>query len=129
MLFRSLDRRDLIANITPAMKVEELIQLQKVVSQVFVSDALIDYVLALIAYTRDSARYEMGLSPRAGLAILRASQAWSLMNGRNQVLPEDVQAIAPSVVGHRLRPASNLNSGEGRVLDAAQDLPKNVAIP
>jgi MoxR-like ATPase len=51
------------------------------------------------------------------------------MNGRNQVLPEDVQAIAPSVVGHRLRPAANLNSGEGRVLDAAQDLLKNVAIP
>lgn len=128
-LLKGLDRRDLIANITPAMTVDELIQLQKVVSQVFVSDALIDYVLALIAYTRDSARYEMGLSPRAGLAILRASQAWSLMNGRNQVLPEDVQAIAPSVVGHRLRPSSNLNSGEGRVLDAAQDLLKNVAIP
>ncbi len=128
-LLKGLDRRDLIANITPAMTVDELIQLQKVVSQVFVSDALIDYVLALIAYTRDSARYEMGLSPRAGLAILRASQAWALMNGRNQVLPEDVQAIAPSVVGHRLRPSSNLNSGEGRVLDAAQDLLKNVAIP
>lgn len=128
-LLKGIDRRDLIASITPAMKVEELIHLQKVVSQIFVSDALVDYVLALISFTRDSARYEMGLSPRAGLALLRAAQAWALMSGRNQVLPEDVQAIAPSVVGHRLRPASSLASGEGKVLDAAQDLMKNVAIP
>ncbi|HEX9390996.1 MAG TPA: MoxR family ATPase [Usitatibacteraceae bacterium] len=125
-LLKGEDRRELIARITPAMKLDELLALQKEVAKIFVSEALIDYVQALIQYSRDGARFEMGLSPRAGLALLRAAQAWALMAGRKQVLPEDVQAIAPSVVGHRLRP---INSGERKILDAAQELIRNVAIP
>lgn len=125
-LLKGEDRRDLIAKIQPAMKIEELIALQKEVTGVFVSDALIDYVQALITHTRDSAKYEMGLSPRAGLALLRASQAWALMAGRKQVLPEDVQAIAPVVVGHRLKPVTSVNT---KILDAAQELLRSVAIP
>jgi MoxR-like ATPase len=125
-LLKGEDRRDLIAKIQPAMKIEELIALQKEVIGVFVSDALIDYVQALIIHTRDSAKYEMGLSPRAGLALLRASQAWALLAGRKQVLPEDVQAIAPVVVGHRLKPVTSVNT---KILDAAQELLRSVAIP
>jgi MoxR-like ATPase len=125
-LLKGEDRRELIAQITPAMRLDELLVLQKEVTQVFVSDALIDYVQALINHTRDSTRFEMGLSPRAGLALLRAAQSWALMAGRKQVLPEDVQAIAPSVVGHRLRP---IVTGETRILDAAQELLRNVPIP
>jgi MoxR-like ATPase len=125
-LLKGEDRRELIAKIQPAMKIEELMALQKEVTGVFVSDALIDYVQALIAHTRDSAKYEMGLSPRAGLALLRASQAWALMAGRKQVLPEDVQAIAPVVVGHRLKPVTSVNT---KILDAAQELLRSVAIP
>jgi MoxR-like ATPase len=87
---------------------------------------LIDYVQALINHTRDSTHFEMGLSPRAGLALLRAAQAWALLAGRKQVLPEDVQAIAPSVVGHRLRA---IVTGETKILDAAQELLRSVAIP
>ena len=125
-LLKGEDRRALIARITPAMTLNELLALQTEVTKVFVSEALIDYVQALIKHSRDGARYEMGLSPRAGLALLRASQAWALMAGRKQVLPEDVQAVAPSVVGHRLRPIA---SGENKILDAAQELIRNVAIP
>ena len=125
-LLKGEDRRELIAKITPAMTVEDLLSLQKSVSQVFASDALIDYIQALVNYTRDSARFEMGLSPRAGLAILRAAQSWAMMAGRRQVLPEDVQTIVPAVTGHRLRPVSN---GEGKVLDPAQELIRAVAIP
>jgi MoxR-like ATPase len=125
-LLRGEDRRDLIAKISPAMNLEELLALQKEVPKVFVSDALVDYVQALVGHTRDSARFEMGLSPRAGLAVLRAAQSWAMMAGRKQVLPEDVQTIVPSVVGHRLRP---LASGDGNVLDAAEDLIRSVAIP
>ena len=125
-LLKGEDRRELIARITPAMKLSELLALQKEVPKVFVSEALIDYVQALITHTRDSARFEMGLSPRAGLALLRAAQAWAFMAGRKQVLPEDVQAIAPSVVGHRLRPITN---GDTKILDAAQELIRNVPIP
>ena len=125
-LLKGEDRRELIAKIAPAMTVAELLALQKTVVGIFVSDALIDYVQALIHHTRDSARFEMGLSPRAGLALLRASQAWAMMAGREQVLPEDVQAVAPSVVGHRLRA---ITSGDTKILDAAQELLRNVAIP
>ena len=125
-LLKGEDRRELIARITPAMQLDELLALQKDVTKVFVSDALVDYVQALIKHSRDGACYEMGLSPRAGLALLRAAQAWALMAGRKQVLPEDVQAVAPSVVGHRLRPVAN---GENKILDAAQELIRNVAIP
>lgn len=125
-LLKGEDRRELISKIKPAMTLSQLLELQKAVTAVVVSDALIDYVQALINHTRDSARFEMGLSPRAGLALLHASQAWAMMAGRQQVLPEDVQAIAPSVVGHRLRPVTN---GETKILDAAQELLRNVAIP
>ena len=125
-LLKGEDRREMIARITTAMSVEELTALQQNVTKVFVSDALVDYVQALILHTRDSAHFEMGLSPRAGVALLRAAQSWALMSGRNQVLPEDVQAVAPAVVGHRLRPVT---SGETKILDPAQELIRAVPIP
>ncbi|MBL8525868.1 MAG: MoxR family ATPase [Betaproteobacteria bacterium] len=125
-LLKGEDRRELIAKIAPAMSVENLLALQADVTRIFVSDALVDYVQALVNHTRDSARFDTGLSPRAGLAILRAAQAWALMAGRQQVLPEDVQTIVPAVVGHRLHPAS---SSEAKVLDPAQELIRSVAIP
>ncbi len=129
-LLKGEDRRAMVARITALMTVSELEALQRDVTAVHVSDALIDYVQALVNHSRDSARYEMGLSPRAGLALLRASQAWALLAGRKLVLPEDVQAIAPSVVGHRLRAvASTQQNGAGKILDVAQDLIANVPIP
>ena len=125
-LLMGVDRRELIARLTTAMSVEELTSLQKDVANVFVSDALVDYVQALVLHTRDSAHFEMGLSPRAGLALLRAAQSWALMSGRNQVLPEDVQTVAPAVVGHRLRAVTR---GDTKILDPAQELIRAVAIP
>ena len=125
-LLKGEDRRDLIAKITPAMTVGDLLTLQKEVTQIFASEALIDYVQALVNFTRDSAKFEMGLSPRAGLAILRAAQSWAMMAGREQVLPEDVQMIVPAVTGHRLRPVTN---GDAKILDPALELIRAVAIP
>ena len=125
-LLMGVDRRELIARLTAAMSVEGLTSLQKDVANVFVSDALVDYVQALVLHTRDSAHFEMGLSPRAGLALLRAAQSWALMSGRNQVLPEDVQTVAPAVVGHRLRAVTR---GDTMILDPAQELIRAVAIP
>ena len=125
-LLMGVDRRELIARLTTAMSVEELTSLQKDVANIFVSDALVDYVQALVLHTRDSAHFEMGLSPRAGLALLRAAQSWALMSGRNQVLPEDVQTVAPAVVGHRLRAVTR---GDTKILDPAQELIRAVAIP
>jgi MoxR-like ATPase len=125
-LLKGADRRDLIANLGAAMTPEQLLALQKNVAEVFVSDALVDYIQALIAFTRDSARFEAGLSPRAGLAVLHAAQAWAMMAGRRQVLPEDVQATLPSVVGHRLRAVVDASK---KAFDPAQELIRSVAIP
>jgi len=125
-LLKGEDRREMISRITPQMSVEELLALQAAVAKISVSDALVEYVQALVNHSRDSSRFEVGLSPRAGLALLRAAQAWAMMAGRHLVLPEDVQAVAAAVVGHRLRPVAN---GENRGFDVAQELIRTVAIP
>ena len=86
---------------TPA----ELVALQAEAQKVHVAPALLDYVQALIDHTRRSADFAGGLSPRAALALLHSARAWALIEGRDKVIPEDVQAVLPGVAGHRLRPA------------------------
>ncbi len=125
-LLRGEDRRDMVARIKPLMSAGELESLQREVAAVHVSDALIDYVQALVNHTRDSAHFEMGLSPRAGLALLRAAKAWALLSRRKLVLPEDVQTVAAAVVGHRLRAISR---GNAKAIDPAQELISSVPIP
>ena len=125
-LLRGADRRDLIAHLQPAITPVQLKELQEAARGLPVSDALLDYVQALINHTRHSPRFTQGLSPRAGVAILRAAQAWALMEGRHQVLPEDVQATLPAVVGHRLHGnADAVKSG----FDPARELVAAVPIP
>jgi MoxR-like ATPase len=98
------DRRDLLTSLEPALSAQQLLRLQGEVPRVHASEALLDYVQAIARYTRQSADFEAGLSPRAVIALLRAAQAWALMHGHSGVLPEDVQAVLPSVAGHRLAP-------------------------
>src|SRR5258708_6639635 len=101
-LLKGAERRDIISQLKQAMSADQLMELQQAVPTMQVSEALLDYVQQIINHTRHSPRFTQGLSPRAGVAILRAAQAWAMMQGRRQVLPEDVQAILPPVVGHRL---------------------------
>jgi MoxR-like ATPase len=125
-LLRGADRRDLISHLKPAMTQEQLLELQRAVPQMQVSDALLDYVQSLVHFTRHSPRFTQGLSPRAGVALLRAAQAWAMMEGRRQVLPEDVQAVVPAVVGHRLHGSNEAGKGS---FDPAKELVAGVAIP
>jgi MoxR-like ATPase len=125
-LLRGAERRDLIAHLQPAMGAAQLLELQKAVPTMQVSEALLDYVQHLINFSRHSPRFTQGLSPRAGVAILRAAQSWAMMEGRRHVLPEDVQAILPSVVGHRLH--GNADAVKG-AFDAAREMVDGVAIP
>jgi MoxR-like ATPase len=99
-----------------------LIRLQAAVNEIRVADALLDYLQALLEASRRDPRFETGLSPRAGLALKQAAQAWALMQGRDFAIPEDVQAVLPSVAGHRL-----INA-EGGPADASALL-NSVAIP
>ena len=101
-LLQGVDRRDLLPKLTAALQPAELSALQAAARAVHVSSALLDYLQALVDYSRRSPDFVSGLSPRAALAMLAAARAWALMEGRNQVLPEDLQAILPGVVGHRL---------------------------
>jgi len=101
-LLQATDRRELLPRLTPCLTPEELAALQHAARGVHASAALLDYIQALANYSRQHADYVNGLSPRAVLALLNAARAWAFMAGRNQVLPEDVQAILPGVVGHRL---------------------------
>jgi MoxR-like ATPase len=109
------DRRDLLAALEPALTPQQLLRLQGAVPRVHASEALLDYVQAIARYTRQSADFEAGLSPRAAIALLRAAQAWALVHGHTGVLPEDVQAVLAAVVGHRLAPRD-----ESRFHGAAQ---------
>ena len=89
--------------------------------------ALLDYVQALVAFTRASGRYLTGLSPRAAIGLLRASQSWALLSGRNAALPEDVQAVLPAVVGHRLRVAGDFGTTVAQ--NVGRDIIESVPIP
>ena len=119
------DRRTILAQLVPLLDAPGLLALQREVSGIHVAEALLDYVQVLLAASRQPARFSLGLSPRAGIALIRAAQAWALLNGRRQVMPEDVQAVFVAVAGHRLRPAGDKESG----VVAAQALLASVAIP
>ncbi len=108
------DRRRLLERQQPVISIDELRALQRAAQDVIVADALIDYVQALLAVTRTDASLVAGLSPRAGLALIAAARAWALIDGRDHVLPEDVQAVFPHVAGHRLHLA-----GDGRNVSPA----------
>jgi MoxR-like ATPase len=110
-LLSERDRRDLLPEIQPALQPTNLLELQAQVNTVKATPALLEYVLSLVRYTRQHSGLRMGLSPRAGLAIRRASQAWALINGRGGAIPEDVQAVFSAVVGHRLVATAEREAG------------------
>jgi MoxR-like ATPase len=106
-LLTGADRRSMLAALSPTLDGATLLTLQSKVEQVHLSEPLLDYVQDLIAYSRQSSAFPVGLSPRAGLALLRAARAWALISGRTHVLPDDVQAVLPAVAGHRLRASTH----------------------
>ena len=103
------DRRQMMERQQAVIRPEDLLALQDAARAVTIGDALVDYVQALLIHTRQSAELAAGLSPRAGLALLAAARAWALIERRDFVLPEDIQAVFPHVAGHRLHLA-----GDGR---------------
>lgn len=104
LLLKGGDHRE-IARVRPLLDAEGVARLQQAAARVHVSDTLICYVRNILEYTRTSPVFRMGLSPRAGLYLLRASRAWAYTGGRGFVLPEDVQKMLPYVAGHRLHRA------------------------
>ena len=107
------DRRTLLKALTPVMQPDELAAAQRALRELHTSAALIDYVQALAHATRNGSLFAEGLSPRAAIALLQAARAWAALEGRDHVLPEDVQAVLVPVCAHRLRP---LKSAHGSAL-------------
>jgi len=106
-LLEGTERREMIATLEPCISPSELLELQQQVKRVHVSPALFDYIQALVEHTRRSPEFLTGLSPRAALALSACARAWALIDARDHVLPEDVQAVLPGVATHRLHPVMN----------------------
>lgn len=106
-LLEGKDRRAMANSLQAAISPEQLQQLQQQVNEVKASSSLLDYVQRIIAFTRYEGGYQYGLSPRGSLALLRSAKAWALIHGRSHLVPEDVQAVLPSVVDHRLAEAAD----------------------
>ncbi|WP_421568596.1 AAA family ATPase [Stenotrophomonas sp. PD6] len=122
-LLRGADRRHLIARATACLSDDQVRTLREAVGQVHASEALIQYVQALLARSRQHAGVRVGLSPRAGLALLRAAKAHALLLGRGHVVPEDVQTLFVAVAGHRLVPEAEASTGPALARAILQTVP------
>jgi len=126
-LLKGSDRRQLLKHITPSIDSEQLVAMQVQAESIHVAEALLDYLQDLLDYSRRSADYINGLSPRAGLAVLRCARAWALIHGHPQVLPEDIQQVLPSIISHRLNRVQD--NTQATQEDDAAHLIKQVPIP
>lgn len=111
-LLAGTDRRDAIAQLSPVMNPGELLEAMAAVKQVHAAEPLLDYLQALIAATRSGQWFTHGISPRAGIALLRLGRARALLAGRDFVAPDDLQAVLPQAIAHRLNPVPG--AGRGR---------------
>ena len=125
-LLSGQDRRELVDALPSLLTTAELTELQAAVLAVHTSPSLLDYVQDLIAATRSGQWFAVGLSPRAGIALVRAAKAQALLNGRDYVAPDDVQAVLPQTIAHRLIPVADAGRGavaQVRAMVAAVPLP------
>ncbi len=127
-LLNGADRRSLLGSMKSHIGPDDLAQVQHEVQQVHAAPALLDYLQALLGHTRQAPEFAHGLSPRAGLALLHGARAWAYMDGRKHVVPEDLQAVLPAVVAHRLTAAGS-DAGNASGARLAEMLLQQVAIP
>ncbi len=117
-LLRGVDRRELVEKLAATLNGTRLRELQKEVQSVHAAPALLDYVQALVACTRNQMGLQHGLSPRAAIGLLRAARAWALIAGRDAVIPEHVQAVLAAVIEHRVRLRDGGPASARRLLEA-----------
>ncbi|BBO75051.1 ATPase AAA [Desulfosarcina widdelii] len=110
-------KRQALAETRQCLTPKDVLALQKQVDAIHVSDAFLDYLQDLLAFTRSGTHFHMGLSPRAGLALMHAAKSWAFISGRDYTLPEDLQAVLIPVVGHRLRSRDDLTEIPARRLN------------
>ncbi|MCG8668754.1 MAG: MoxR family ATPase [Pseudomonadales bacterium] len=107
------DRREMIKDLESSLTIDELVMLQEKVTNIHTSDAIIDYIQRLVAYSRYDSSLGYGLSPRATLSLVQSAKAYALIKGRDHVVPEDVQTVLEPVAGHRLQPSADITGHQG----------------
>ena len=122
-LLAGTERRHLIAQATPLLSADDVLALRGAVLDVHACDALVHYVQDLLAHSRRHPGVRVGLSPRAGIALLRAARAHALLLGRDHVLPEDVQALFAQVAAHRLVPEADAGGDAALARSILQAVP------
>jgi len=126
-LLTGTDRRELLNEVQPELNAASLIALQRTASRMHLSEPLVDYVQALVRFSRESPDIETGLSPRGSLALVAAARAHAFIEGHSGVFPDDVQAVFLAVAGHRMKPASS--SIYRTPAELSRHVLDNVAIP
>ena len=119
-------RLDMIKRLVPVIPPGSLLEIQSQVPKVHVSEAVLDYVQSIMAGSRSGSHHYLGLSPRAGISLVRAAQAWAVTEGRDMVIPEDIQAVSAYVLEHRLDPEGSKVKHKGS--PASEQLIKTVPL-
>jgi MoxR-like ATPase len=122
------DRRAMLKTLQPVMRPEELLDAQRSLRAIHASGTLIDYLQALGQESRSGKLFAEGLSPRAMLALLQAARAWAALEGRDHVIPEDIQTLLVPVCAHRLRPLKSTHGGGAASRDLVLQLQKSVPV-
>ena len=122
------DRRAMLRTIAPVMQPAELMEAQRGLRAIHASGALIDYLQALAQSSRSGQLFAEGLSPRATLALLQAARAWAALEGRDHVIPEDIQTLLVPVCAHRLRPLKAAHGTAMASRDLVLQLQKSVPV-
>lgn len=125
-LLKNAGGRSMLNSIESIINAHDLMELQQAASEIHVSDDLLDYLQSLLKASRNITQYPLGLSPRAGISLKQAAQAWALLQGREFVIPEDIQAVFVSVVEHRLHTINTQSMSQNGL---ALTLLASVAIP
>ncbi len=125
-LLRGADRRSMLSYLHSVLRPEDIASMQAAAQQVHVSDALLDYAQALVAYTRDAPQFEFGLSPRGAVDLVSAARCWAMINGHAGIRPEDLKTVFPAVAGHRLRVHDDSSSSHA---EAAAQVLEAVPVP
>src|SRR4051812_48279504 len=132
-ILRDRERGDPLETVRPAMSGEDVVELQRAVNSVSVDDALVDYLMRVVAATRDSETLDLGVSPRGTLALFRAAQALALTEGRDYCLPDDIKRLILPVFAHRLvvnsRFTSSLHRRSEEAEEVLREIMKTVSVP
>jgi len=119
-------RLDMLKRLDPVISINSLLEMQLKIPKVHVSEAILDYIQTIMAGSRSGSHHYLGLSPRAGIALVRAAQTFAFTEGRDMVIPEDVQAVSGYVLEHRLDPEGSKVKHKGT--PASEQLIKTIPL-